>query len=177
MFGFQTIIEGQHVALWDEKSGKREIVHGPARIGTWGKRVEALKTFMAGPTQYLLVQHRDGRVMHQRGPAVLWMDPVQHAAVSIADAITLDANEALVVYTQGDDGKVKRRIVRGPEMFVPQAQEWLHEFRWHGADPRDPRKKIPRGWSSRSCASFRIRCISMLNPCERPTTRCSPSSS
>jgi hypothetical protein len=30
-------------------------------------------------------------------------------------------------------------------MFVPEAQEWLHEFRWHGANPKDPRRKIPCG--------------------------------
>ena len=143
MLSLYTIPEGQTVALWD-KSGKRTIMKGPRRVPTWRVRVEPLKSHVAGPTQYLIVQHRDGRVVHHRGPAVFWRDPVEHLAVSVAEAVTLDANEALVVYRQlGDAGKVERRIVRGPEMFVPDAQEWLHQFSWHGADSRDPRKKIP----------------------------------
>jgi hypothetical protein len=108
----------------------------------WSGRIEPLKPFVAGPAQYLVIRHRDGRVVHKRGPAVEWLDSVEHAEISIADAVSLNANEALVVYRQ-TEGKVQRRVVRGPEMFVPGALEWLHEFHWHGADPRDPRKKIP----------------------------------
>src|SRR3954454_24775462 len=114
MLRLYTVPEGQTVALWDQ-SGKRTIVQGPRRVSTWGVRVEPLKSHVAGPTQYLIVQHRDGRVVHQRGPAVFWRDPGEHLAVSVADAVTLDANESLVVYRQlGDAGKVERRIVRGP---------------------------------------------------------------
>ena len=141
-----TIPQGQRVAVW-EKDGGRTILEGPRRIWQWGRRVERLEAVAASPAQYLVLRFRDGRVVHQRGPAVAWRDPVEHEAIDVEDAITLDANEALVVYRQTDDGegKVTRRIVRGPELFVPDAREWLHEFRWHGADPRDPRKKVPRG--------------------------------
>jgi hypothetical protein len=143
MFPFYTIPQGQRVAIW-EKTGRRTIVEGPRRLGLWGgRRVEALESLVAGPTQYLVIQYHDGRVVHQRGPAVFWRDPVEHLKVTVADAVPLDANEVLVVYRQ-QDGQVQRRIVRGPELFVPDAQEWLHEFRWHGADPRDPRRKVPR---------------------------------
>jgi hypothetical protein len=34
--------------------------------------------------------------------------------------------------------------VRGPAQFVPASGEWLHQFSWHGADPRRPERKIPR---------------------------------
>src|SRR5262245_27017189 len=129
MLGFYTIPEGQRTSVWD-KHGRREIVCGPRRIRLHGRRVEPLKSVMAGPTQYLVVRRRDVRVVHQRGPAVFWVDPVEHVGVDVADAVTLDANEALVVYRQDDDGKVKRRVVRGPELFVPESQEWLHVFRW-----------------------------------------------
>ena len=137
-----TVAQGQRVAVWDN-SGRRTIIEGPRRVRLWGRRIEPLETFVAGPTQYLIIHWRDGRVTHERGPVVFWMDPVEHAKVSVADAITLDANEALVVYFQ-NEGRVDRRVVRGPELFVPKAQEWLHDFSWHGSDPRDPRKKIPR---------------------------------
>jgi hypothetical protein len=144
MIATYTVSEGQRIALWD-KQGRREIIDGPRRIRLWGgRRVEPLQPFVAGPTQYLVVQYHDGSVEHQRGPCVVWKDPVTHASIEVSDAIMLDANEALVVYRQiEDDGRVQRRVVRGPELFVPEAREWLHEFRWHGANPGNPNKKIP----------------------------------
>jgi len=147
MIGSYVVSEAQRAAMWD-KSGRRTIVIGPRRIGLWGKRhrVEPLKRFVAGPTQYLVIHHSYGRVVRRRGPAVEWMDPVEHSAIGIADAIELDANEALVVYRQAGD-KVDRRIVRGPKMFVPGSQEWMHSFRWHGADPKTPTRKVHGGLS------------------------------
>ena len=38
-------------------------------------------------------------------------------------------------------------MVRGPTRFLPAPDAWLHEFRWHGADPRNPRRKVPRALS------------------------------
>lgn len=35
---------------------------------------------------------------------------------------------------EGSDS-VKRRIVRGPTLFTPAANEWLHSFKWHGRVP------------------------------------------
>lgn len=32
---------------------------------------------------------------------------------------------------------VEKRVVRGPTLFIPAANEWLHEFAWHGSDPAD----------------------------------------
>lgn len=29
--------------------------------------------------------------------------------------------------------RVERRIVRGPIVFIPASNEWVHEFSWHGA--------------------------------------------
>jgi hypothetical protein len=143
MFRTEIVPDGEMVAVWD-RTGRRTLVKGPRRLAVWRKRVDRLSAFSAGPAQYLAIRFRDGRTMHQRGPAVVWMDQVEHSAIRVEEAIALDANEALVVYRH-DAGKVQRRVVRGPELFVPDAQEWLHEFHWHGADPRDPRRKIPRG--------------------------------
>jgi hypothetical protein len=143
MFGRYTVPQGQRVAVWDNL-GRRTIVSGPKRFVLWRSRVEPLQSFVAGPAQYLIIHHRDGKIVHERGPTVAWLDPVEHDSIAVADAITLDANEALVVYSQSE-GRVQRRVIRGPELFVPDAQEWLHEFRWHGADPKDGRRKIPAG--------------------------------
>src|SRR5206468_9933285 len=94
--------------------------------------------------------YTDGRSEHLHGPAAVWFDSVEHESVGVEQALSLDANEAIVVYAQekapaGDGAdRVTRRVVRGPSLFMPAANEWLHEFRWHGSTPADPRHKHPR---------------------------------
>jgi hypothetical protein len=34
-------------------------------------------------------------------------------------------------------GNVKRSIVSGPTIFVPDTRQWLHTFKWHGSPSRD----------------------------------------
>ena len=41
----------------------------------------------------------------------------------VQDTIKLDANHMLVVYKQLE-GKIERRIVQGPTIFMPTAYEW-----------------------------------------------------
>ena len=151
---FTTIKDGDRVALWD-RAGRATIVEGPARALTAGRRVQPLHQHAAEADEYLVVTFRDGTRRHVHGPASVWDDPVRHESVDVQKAVALDANEAVVVYAHdgaagdgaaetNDAGTVTRRVVRGPGLFVPRASEWLHEFRWHGADPRDPRVKRPR---------------------------------
>jgi len=40
------------------------------------------------------------------------------------DAIRLDANHMLVIYKRLKDTTVQRRIIQGPDVFVPGAEEW-----------------------------------------------------
>ncbi len=35
---------------------------------------------------------------------------------------------------QGYTAKVRRILIRGPAMHVPEPNEWNHEFVWHGTD-------------------------------------------
>ncbi len=51
----------------------------------------------------------------------------------------VNAGEAIVVYRNECGGKmgkdsVQRLILRGPTQYIPQPNEWTHEFCWHGAD-------------------------------------------
>jgi len=93
--------------------------------------------------QFLSVQFADGHCEHVRGPAAIWFDPVEHQAIGVQEALHLDANEAIVVYRR-TGGEVQRRVERGPALFVPDEDEWLHKFRWHASDPKNPQRKIPR---------------------------------
>jgi hypothetical protein len=145
MFNYRTIPAGERAALW-ARDGSVEFVGGPRRL--WlrsGQRVHMLQRHAAGADQYLVVRRKDGRSQHLHGPASVWFDPVEHESVKVEQALSLDANEAIVVYAQEEpDGRVTRRIVRGPSLFMPAANEWLHEFSWHGASPTDAaRHKVP----------------------------------
>ena len=142
MFSIRTVRQGDRVAVWDQR-GRVKHVDGPRRLILFRKTVQTLKLFSAGANEYLAIEFTDGHAEHRRGPAAVWYDPVQHASVEIKEALPLDSHEAIVVYRR-TNGDVERRVERGPALFVPQEDEWLHEFRWHGADPRRPSHKIPR---------------------------------
>ena len=141
MIGFITVRQGQRVAIWNRR-GERQIVNGPRRMFLWTENLVPMALHAARPDQYLVVRYVDGRVEHVPGPAAVWLDPVEHAGIETKQAMSVSAHEAVVVYRDGAGG-VDRRVVDGPAVFVPQPNEWLHTFRWHGADPKNPRRKIP----------------------------------
>lgn len=141
MIGFTTVRTGERVAVWN-RNGEVRYVDGPRRLLLWRETVAPLALHSARPDQYLVIRYVDGRVEHVPGPAAVWLDPVQHASIETRQAVSVSAHEAMVVYRNAAAG-VDRRVVEGPAVFVPQPNEWLHTFRWHGADPKNPRRKIP----------------------------------
>lgn len=141
LVGIHTIPTGERVAVWNHR-GEVRLVDGPRRLVLWREHIQGLPRWSAREGEYLVVTHRDGRVEHLPGPTMLWQDPVEHLSIERAEAIAISAHEAVVVYGKEGD-TVRRRIVRGPAQFVPASGEWLHRFRWHGADPQRPSRKIP----------------------------------
>ncbi len=141
LFGIRTIPAGERFALWNHR-GEVRLVDGPHRLWLWRQELRPLARHTAREGEYLIVTHRDGRIEHLPGPVMLWEHPVEHRAVALADAIAISGHEAVVVYGRDGDA-VRRRVVHGPAQFVPRSGEWLHQFSWHGADPRHPARKIP----------------------------------
>lgn len=141
MIGFRTILQGQRAIVWNA-AGRVRYVDGPRRLFLFRERLEPMHRFAAEPGQYLVVRRRDGTTENISGPAAIWLDPVEHQEVAVAAATKVDANEALVVYRRTGD-KVQRRIVRGPALFTPDAEEWIHEFSWHGNEPKHGHRKVP----------------------------------
>ena len=142
MFTIRTVKQGERVAIWDLR-GRVNYIDGPRRLLLFRKTVQPLQLYSAGADEYLAIEFKDGHRDHLRGPASVWYDPVGHQSVEVNQALPLDSHEAIVVYCR-TNGEVLRRVERGPALFVPQEDEWLHEFRWHGADSKNPRHKIPR---------------------------------
>src|SRR4051794_1287946 len=141
MIGFQTIRAGERAALWNHR-GEVRYVDGPRRLLLWRETLQPLSRRIARPGEYLAIRYIDGRVEHLAGPAMVWFDPVVHAAIDTREALSISGHEAVVVY-RDDAAGVVRRVVGGPAVFVPAPNEWLHSFSWHGADPKNPHRKIP----------------------------------
>ncbi|MEQ9380065.1 MAG: hypothetical protein RJP95_04330 [Pirellulales bacterium] len=131
-----------------DESVSRRVIKGPAQYmpaaNEWLQRRDDLRRYSAEAHEYLAVHFLDGRINNLRGPVDLWFDPDQHESVSIENATPVDAHEALVVYSRDADDAVTKRVLRGPAQYVPAPGEWLHSFSWHGADPNDPTRKLPR---------------------------------
>lgn len=135
-----TIKDGEAAALW-KPNGTRRIVKGPEVLFTPFEKVEYLQRFLARDGEYLIVAKHDGTTEHLAGPTEIWRDPLVHQTITVEPALNLDANEAIVIYRE-QDKEVAHRILRGPAVHIPQPNEWLHQFRWHGDDGRG--HKVPR---------------------------------
>lgn len=142
MFELRTIRRGERIAVWNAKGDVR-FVDGPQRLLLFREWAQPLKRYRAEPHEYLVVRFKDGREEHVRGPAAIWLDPVEHEEINTEDSIPVDAHQALVVYRRQADEGVTRKVLYGPAQYVPEANEWLHRFCWHGADPINPKRKLP----------------------------------
>ena len=143
MLNLKTVPQGERIMVW-HPNGRVRYVDGPSRIFLFMERAEPMHRYAAEPSQYLVIRKKDGTAEHLPGPVSVWFDPVVHHEIRLEEAKKVDANEALVVYRQ-TDATVLRRVIRGPALFVPTPQEWVHQFRWHGADAKLGHRKIPRG--------------------------------
>ncbi len=130
-----------------EEQVDRRVLHGPAQFmpkpdEQWHS-VKPGAHYNAGADEYLVLNGVDGSARHIKGPADTWFNPIEHESVEIRPLVPLDANESVVIYQRGDGDEVRRRVLRGPAHYMPEPEEWLHEFVWHGSDKKNPRKKVP----------------------------------
>merc|ERR1711936_29544 len=155
IFGFKTIHAGEQVLVRNHL-GEAKAVTGPARITLWRSKAEKLTLYYAGEGQYSEVNQRNGPRLCLTGPIQLYFNPIDHESIHIKDAILVNANEALVVYSAAHQGEEKiyskigdekentfeRKVLYGPIRYVPKPSEWIHQFCWHGEDPTNKTKKV-----------------------------------
>ena len=60
---------------------------------------------------------------HTHSPAEMFVNRLEVDFIDVNNSVKLDANHMVVVYKQ-EEGKIDRRIVQGPTIFVPNAHEW-----------------------------------------------------
>jgi len=144
---FYTVEEGQRV-MAIRKDGSMQVIQGPQRVFHWGKSFRPMEHHVAHPGEFLIVRYRDGRQEHVRGPAHVWRDPRDHLGIGKEEIFQIADREAIVVYSKdASTGRVTRRIVHGPEDFMPEPGEWLHTFSWHGSrhEADGSYRKVPNG--------------------------------
>mmetsp|Transcript_377 Transcript_377/g.433 ORF Transcript_377/g.433 Transcript_377/m.433 type:complete len:457 (+) Transcript_377:2471-3841(+) len=143
-FGLLILEQGERAAVLS-RDGKRTLVDGPCAMRPYFSTVKLLERHTCGPQDYLVLMYNDGTKEHKRGPASVFFDSCVHKQIIVEPAIKLEANEAIIVYReeqpneQADEMSLKhkqpgvaRRVVQGPTIFCPCANEWIHEFSWHG---------------------------------------------
>lgn len=68
-------------------------------------------------------------------PTVEWFNRFMHESIGVRKGITLDQSQMIVVYNRDNESKeVKRKLVKGPCLYILEANEWIHEFKWHMQD-------------------------------------------
>ena len=139
----KTVRAGNQLLTVD-KHGRVELFDGPNRVSVFRKKYQMLTRYSASQKQYLAIIYKNGREVHKPGPYSVFLNRYEMSHVLVEDATSLDANEVLVVYSRDTkDGTVVRRIVYGPTLYYPDSNEWLHEFVWHGTDPKNKTRKKP----------------------------------
>lgn len=139
---FKTVREGQQAVVYNN-FGEGRLLEGPTRVFLYRERLKFLKLHTADMYQYLIIKDIDGNITHKRGPCQMFCNPLLHESIKVELAKKVDANHMMVVYKRLKDSDVQRRIIQGPTVFVPEAEEWLHQFKWHGCDSTDKTRMIP----------------------------------
>lgn len=153
--GKRTVKQGECAAIWDDK-GTCSLVLGPRRVWAFFSTIRFLTFHRAGKQEYIVVNFKDGRQENIPGPRTMFENPVEHTSVFVKSAIQVSNSEALVIYRDGRanannqslaqgmgalssvvkvedagrDNSLSRRVLRGPALFVPHADEWVHQFTW-----------------------------------------------
>ncbi|XP_071958033.1 uncharacterized protein [Antedon mediterranea] len=138
---YKTVPEGRQAIVIDNL-GKAELIVGPQRVFLYKKRLTFLRHYTATQKEYLVIHDKDGLVKHKPGPCQVFLNPYLHNDITVKNAVILDATQLLVVYKKAKDNVVTRRLVKGPLVFIPEAEEWLHEFTWHGPSDTDRTKIV-----------------------------------
>ncbi|KAK3777728.1 hypothetical protein RRG08_021838 [Elysia crispata] len=140
--GWLTLDVGEKALVYD-KDGSARIEEGPQRLFLFREKYKRMACYSASQKEYLEIKYKDGKTEHIRGPCQRHLNEIVHISIKVKQLISLDANEALVVYTQDDKTKqVRRHVQFGPTLFLKGENEWLHDFSWHGTDPNNKTRMI-----------------------------------
>ncbi|KAH9509221.1 hypothetical protein Btru_046483 [Bulinus truncatus] len=139
---FKTLTEGQQAVILNHL-GQGRLVVGPERIFLFRERFQPLKSHTADRFGYISIQENSGSIIHKQGPCQIFHNTLEFKKCEKHEAQCIDANHLLVVYKRLKGGEAQRKIIQGPALFIPEAEEWAHEFVWHGTDPENKTRMLP----------------------------------
>ena len=149
--GFFVIPQGECWSIIDS-SGEVNAAEGPKTVFCMGTKLTKRRAYVASESEYLEVRYVAGHSEVLAGPVSMFEDPLVHQSILVKTALSVNNNEAIVVYREeagkGGAKTVRREIVRGPTLYKPQLpSEWRHAFSWHGHDPSggELARKRPHG--------------------------------
>jgi len=149
--GFFVVPQGEQWAALSS-DGCVSSVDGPKTVRCFNTVLTQRRLHVANESQYLEVAFKAGHSEVVAGPTSLFEDPLLHQSIRVLAAVSVNNNEALVVYREeigkGGEKTVRREIVNGPVLYKPQSpSEWTHKFSWHGHDPSggELARKRPHG--------------------------------
>jgi len=127
-WGTIKVEQGKKIGIWDSE-GTFRIVEGPKKESAYKSEYIELKHHTAAPEEYMDIEYLNGKKEVQPGPYDLWFDPSRHKNMSVAKKVTVDKNECIIIYYETDEG-VKRKIIDGPKLYIPEPKSWIHKFSW-----------------------------------------------
>ena len=76
--------------------------------------------------------------------AAVWSEPFFQTHIKVVFILTIyDIIPVSLGLAKGVKEDVERNIIYGPKRYVPQPNEWIHQFKWHGTDSKDKARKVP----------------------------------
>lgn len=127
ILGKRTVKEGEAAVVWSRNGRAREVI-GPSIERLFYSTIRFLDRHTALPGQYLVVTFKDGTLEHMKGPVSLYENPILHTSIRACKALTLQSvTDCIVVVGRSldsaKDSVFQRRIVTGPEKFIPAVNE------------------------------------------------------
>ncbi|BFZ13802.1 hypothetical protein BsWGS_16841 [Bradybaena similaris] len=120
---FKTVRAGEQAVVFNHL-GQGKLILGPKRVFLFRERFIRLPTYTAGRYEYIQIHMNNGSVIHKPGPCQVFGNPLESSSCSVESAQCIDGNHLLVVYKRLKGGETERRIIQGPAVFVPDAEDW-----------------------------------------------------
>jgi hypothetical protein len=79
------------------------------------------------------------------------------ALLTVAKPVMCNHDNSTTRASANSGRSVERRIIRGPTLFIPAANEWIHNFSWHG--PSNPQSIEDRIWVKDALKLTKIRTL------------------
>ena len=114
------------------RDGRKEHIRGPASFfldPVLHKSIRVEQAISLNAFEAIVVYREDGEMLEsdeskEAETAGTATGGDKGGALPVACAIALPAHGQ----------RVQRRVVRGPTLFIPGANEWVHTFSWHGSN-------------------------------------------